>query len=443
MTCCKCEEHKWDDPQEVVYTDPANGKEYCLFHAPADCKGISVDAFNEKALERIKAASVSGGVDVLCNLSGTIFPGDFNAKGHDFPAINLFRAVFTQGAHFGGARFGGMAIFSDVHFGGKVNFNKARFKTGAVFSGCRFKGYPNFYRANFAGETSFSKAIFDEDTCFDMAGFEEAVDFTSAHFLGGAKFSGVSFGAEALFKGVSFACGTKFTTVQVKGVIVFDAIQAAEGAVLEFVDCIVSPSVLVFQNCDLTCCDFSLQRDLTNIHFVNSSWENKCRIKPNGEDQKGKLQLTRDFYQRMKAKYKGENNEYEASKWHVAEKEAQLKLFRWNGESKFLWIMLWLYKFVSGFGENAARAFWVLIGLAVLPLLALTCMGVVHHSPWWDFDMAGIHQIIKDWLKFIPLARTIGEDEPGGLHVLMIFWQLLITLQAALFAFALRNRFRR
>lgn len=144
----------------------------------------------------------------------------------------------------------------------------------------------------------------------------------------------------------------------------------------------------------------------------------------------------------MKAKYKAENNEYEASKWHIAEKEAQLKLLAQKKDERFNWFMLWLYKLVSGFGENPGRAFGVLASLLVVPLLfcimdiEANFFGLIFHS----------HQVAEPmvrWLKFVPLTRAITGAEPGYLRTLMFFWQLLITLQAALFAFALRNNFRR
>ncbi|WP_028587310.1 hypothetical protein [Desulfocurvus vexinensis] len=159
----------------------------------------------------------------------------------------------------------------------------------------------------------------------------------------------------------------------------------------------------------------------------------------------------------MKRKYKDEHNEYEASRWHVSEKEAQLKLLRRAEEYPRLWAMLWrepgawflfamlwLYRQASGFGENPGRAGLVLLGLVVLPLLALGAAEVVGHFVLWSWDWGRVDAVVKDWLRFLPLTSTRGlESVPGWRHALMVLWQLLVTVQAALFAFALRNRFRR
>lgn len=204
--------------------------------------------------------------------------------------------------------------------------------------------------------------------------------------------------------------------------------------------------------------DFNNILNIANLHFENCQWpEEKGRIKVAVEDEAGQLQATRDFYQRMKRKYKDEHNEYEASRWHVSEKEAQLKLLRraeeyprlramlWREPGAwFLFAMLWLYKQASGFGENPGRAGLVLLGLVMLPLLALGAAEVIGHFVWWSWDWGRVDAVVKDWLRFLPLTSARGlESVPGWRHTLMVLWQLLVTVQAALFAFALRNRFRR
>ena len=76
MACCKCAEHKWADPQEPVWTDPADGKEYCVFHAPKEHKldlagrPLSVDAFNALISERIQAVVDLEDEKAWCDLRG-------------------------------------------------------------------------------------------------------------------------------------------------------------------------------------------------------------------------------------------------------------------------------------------------------------------------------------------------------------------------------------
>lgn len=224
--------------------------------------------------------------------------------------------------------------------------------------------------------------------------------------------------------------------------------------------------------------------NVANLHFVNCEWpEEHGRIKVAVEDESGQLQATRDFYQRMKRKYKDEHNEYEASRWHIAEKEAQLRLMTQNTtplrrlarealgkgachttskrlrrvgrkvrQKKFgvaarllgriaeQWARpkfdaaserltrhaLRTYKLLSGFGEKPVLALCWLLLFLLLPLLP------------WIFP--------GRYLFYIPLLReqpTAADGFWGVTRLWMLLWQLLITFQAALFAFALRNRFRR
>lgn len=99
--------------------------------------------------------------------------------------------------------------------------------------------------------------------------------------------------------------------------------------------------------------------------------------------------------------------------------------------------MLSIYKTISGYGEAPLRAGFILLILAIgLPLLFLASVNADLLT--WDETM------LKAGLEFIPLTKGKGSDDPGGLHILLkTLSQLAITLQAALFGFALRNRFRR
>lgn len=188
--------------------------------------------------------------------------------------------------------------------------------------------------------------------------------------------------------------------------------------------------------------------DLENASFTTCHWPTKAdrpngRIKLRDEDKPGRLQPARDFYQRMKRKYKDEHNEYEASRWHIAEMEAQLKLLRADKNSKFLKCCLWYYKWSSGFGEAPLRACLWLLGLVFLPLAWTAAAEVAQHFVWWSFDWGRIDAVVTAWLGYLPLTRSVPPGASGLLRAGMLFWQLLVAIQATLFVFALRNRFRR
>ena len=178
MGCCKCEEHKWDDPQPVVYTDPEDDKEYCLFHAPAEHKGVSVDEFNERVSERIQATIDLEDEKALCDFSGTIFPGDmYFTPASTLPEIS----------------------FNNVSFGEDVSFGEVSFRGSSLFSGASFEGHAIFSKASFDKDTDFSKVSFNGNADFNEASFEWEVNFNEAHFKSIASFEGANFIEEAFF----------------------------------------------------------------------------------------------------------------------------------------------------------------------------------------------------------------------------------------------------
>ncbi|MUM78343.1 hypothetical protein GKC30_11925 [Pseudodesulfovibrio sp. F-1] len=474
MTCCKCEELGWNDPQPVVYTDPEDGNEYCLFHAPAEHKGMSVDVFNAQVSERIQAVIDLENEKALCDLSGAIFPGDICFEsGSALPNISFEKARFEGHAVFDKACFGKIAMFVEASFGGRAAFYQASFGEYALFDEASFRGGAFFSEASFKGNAYFGRARFCGGAYFDETHLVRVVFFNGASFEGNASFSKASFGGNTSFHEASFMGNADFSSAQFNGPIRFHSI-ITDDSILRLAYCTVPPSAMTFENCDPTCLDLVDQRDLTHIHFINSSWEKNGRIKACTEDDPGRLQSTRDFYQRMKAKYKAENNEYEASKWHVAEKEAQLKLLgqatkpirqalkevgqgaaikdAWKAcrlernclsvktffAALVMWLSpffnaaaerltfraLWLYKYSSGYGEKPFHALFWLAVLVLLPALPVLFPGSM--------------------LYYLPLMREYpGSDVCVVTRFLIVIWQLLITAQAALFAFALRNRFRR
>jgi hypothetical protein len=167
-----------------------------------------------------------------------------------------------------------------------------------------------------------------------------------------------------------------------------------------------------------------------------------------------------DLFRRLKKIAQDERDDLLASDFHYAEKEMQREVLRtaeegfglsplvanlkalpgqvkqalqctcgegphlvnlqyWN--NLFLFVVVSIYRTSSGYGEIPLRAFCWLMTLIGLPLL------------FSDYP-----------LYYIPLAK-VGLDPEITVWqgVFITFWQILITLQAGLFAFALRNKFKR
>jgi hypothetical protein len=100
-----CEKYGWNDPQRALYTDPKDGKSYCLFHAPADQKKMSVDNFNLRVGQRIKRINDLNNKEITCDLRGTIFPGEISFSGVILPQISFESARFTERVFFEEATF--------------------------------------------------------------------------------------------------------------------------------------------------------------------------------------------------------------------------------------------------------------------------------------------------------------------------------------------------
>ncbi|MFW5487161.1 MAG: pentapeptide repeat-containing protein [Desulfovibrio sp.] len=386
---------------------------------------MSVDDFNALVSERIQATIDLEDKEAICNLAGVVFPGDICfANDCPLPAISFRHASFEGETYFRDATFGGETSFTGAKFGGKTYFGYATFEEYTNFGNTTFEEYTDFRNATFEGKTYFGYAKFGGATYFWSATFERKTYFTDATFERGTYFRNAAFEKPCTFKDIQTAPGSAFSLHNA---------TFAQGPVY-------------FHNwkgMDKTLLDFNGVLNVGDIHFENCQWpEEKNRIKVAVEDEDGQLQATRDFYQRMKRKYKDEHNEYEASRWHVSEKEAQLKLLKQNHGSWFLIAMLWIYKYISGFGENPTRAIVVLLDFALAPFVALTLQEVWHHFSW-SLDPTKVDAVIDNWLNYIPLAKSKAGTTHGLYRVLTLAWQLLVTIQATLFGFALRNRFRR
>lgn len=451
MGCCKCEEYRWVDPQNVVYTD-SEGKGYCLFHAPADKKNIggraiSVEDFNGKVLERIQAA-IDSKYDYYVQFDGAIFPGEI------FFPLDKGEPILPK-LSFSFATFNGDANFISTTFRDQVDFASATFRGDAVFSSTTFNDFADFSSAKFFGEANFLFSSFNEFVSFSSATFFSLADFASVTFMESVEFSFAMFNNQVDFQQVSFKGDTHFNSATFRGVTSFILAsfnktffrQTTCTDQLKFSYCQIAPQGLQFLDTDLYRHYFSRQ-DMANIHFINSCWpieEGRYRIHAE-DDRTPHWQDIRDFYQRMKRKCKNEHNEYEASEWHIAEKEAQIKLFKDETvplrkivqvsclekrlpdfheiSKRVLYHGLRSYKWLSGFGEKPFQALLWLVAFVFLPLMPFIFPG--------------------DMRCYIPLTK-LGptEGQCAITHLWMITWQLLITIQAALFAFALRNRFRR
>lgn len=398
------------------------------------------------------------------NFIGTYFEGKtYFEKNHFEGKVSFEECVFDDNAFFDNATFHKKTEVEAATFNGYASFVQASFRDHSCFKDTRFNNGATFFCAKFIERVSFNKTHFGGETEFGASEFRVGGDFSDATFDFQVRFDSSCLDSLTIFRRTIFKYGCSFDemnlhcrilldSARIEGPISCREIHVEDNAKIEFENTVILSGV-TFQNCDPTCLDFTEQRDLSNIHFIDAPWEKNGRIKASTEDLEDKLQLTRDFYQRMKAKYKAENNEYEASKWHIAEKEAQRKLLRNNGESKFLRLGLSLYRWSSRFGEDPVLAGKWLVGFVALVWLFLGLGGVSDGqqliqgptcpNTWECISNFGtiFMTLFKNVMLFKVVEFTPQYGWIGG--VVLIMTRLIIPLQAALFAFALRNRFRR
>ena len=161
-----------------------------------------------------------------------------------------------------------------------------------------------------------------------------------------------------------------------------------------------------------------------------------------------------ELYRQLKQQYKERHNEAVASKWHYREKEMfrKKRLFR-----RVLPSTTNLYWIFSGYGESPVQAGVLLLALLASLIVLMTAFGLVAIPGKEINEITNIQgfPFTINWMKFRILIETILQHAvftkkpyyeaatSGGATVLLVFTRLIIPIQAALFAFALRNKFRR
>jgi uncharacterized protein YjbI with pentapeptide repeats len=185
LPTCK-DSHQWckdefENGKKPAYINEA-GMEYCVFHAPKEKKGVSLEDFNKRIFDRINH-SISE--KQFCDLSRTIFEGDISFSSYDksnpLPEISFSRAKFSGMVNFTDTEFSKKANFSRATFE-EANFNNAKFSGKAYFNSTIFNGGANFTGTEFGAETRFNSAQFEMEAVFLRATFSGKADFSFAEF---------------------------------------------------------------------------------------------------------------------------------------------------------------------------------------------------------------------------------------------------------------------
>jgi len=409
MGCCKCEEYKWPDPQEVVWTDPADGKGYCVFHAPKDKKHVSMESFNKLVLERIGASARRSHSAIDCHFTGAIFP-------------------YTVRASFQYTYFEKVSLdFSHCHFHGCLyvytTTNNITFKD-TVF-------YDEFliYNANI-------RNLYFENCIFFMDMSIEKSKILSL-FLSRSKFSRTTQFNDTIIGGSSDKHNNVPSSTSICDCVFEQGCTISKitlFSALELIGNITKHNKVVIQELDKATLEkiTFYAADVQYLSVYDCKLPDRLGLELQGVGALTEYSKNEDLYRAMKQKALDSHDQGQASRWHFREKLMALKR---GGNGIFEAVMLWLYWATSGFGERAVRAGVWLVALVALSFVLNATTQPMDWNSMWGATAANAT------LATIPFAKDIPGD--GWVKVGRGLWQFLIAVQFTLFALAVRNRFRR
>jgi hypothetical protein len=179
MSCCRgYSTNYWCERHPDIYKDGKKNK-FCVFHAPAEHKGIPPDIFNGLLFDEIDHAISNGGP---CNLQKAVIPSDVAFQrydqAHPMPPLDLREALFE-----------GAVDFSNVIFSGKVDLTRTEFLKEV-----------SFLDSEFQDEVIFFDSIFNMKVDLKGVTFEKIVCISWGSFKDGADMSGTSYGGKLLLK---------------------------------------------------------------------------------------------------------------------------------------------------------------------------------------------------------------------------------------------------
>jgi uncharacterized protein YjbI with pentapeptide repeats len=353
--------------------------------------------------------------------------------------------------------------FSGIIVKGDVNFKGVAFTGDAKFSLTIFMGNAYFHRAIFNGIADFSNSKFNNEA-----------DFMYARFIGNAYFGGAIFNEGVVFSTKADPWQIEFNRDPNSRIILFPRTEHRKTFTrmadfrmtqfrekTNFIGC-SSNGIIRFEEVDLAHVSF-LETNLCEFNFVRCTWQQKFgrnvlydEILSRSQNCTKGFEKVEDLYRQLKQKYKEEHNEPEVSNWHFGEKEMFRKK-RWFRRRNPISLSN-LYWASSGYGENPILAGIIILVLFIFVTTGMNFFGLIpfgnEKSVFGFMEINGFSGSF-DWEKFKLLVfntiqYTLFFKTPffkpetiNGYIFQTIFTRLLIPIQATLFAFALRNKFRR
>ncbi len=219
------------------------------------------------------------------------------------------------------------------------------------------------------------------------------------------------------------------------------------GDEINFIDNKFNNSFAYLENIDLSKTKFDL-RNLEYLRFNNCRFPKKLK---SIEDES--LQNAYEIYQALKRNSFEQNDNQAASKWHYLEKHTLKKIYS-KSKKIFNLIILTIYNLLSGYGEKPGKALFVLVVEIIMILAIYIYIGNrISENLNSDIIIRCIFSL-SDGIPFInfPIEYTLKQllvrntDLIKISHVYNVvagIGKILISLQLALFSFAIRNKMKR
>ncbi|MFN0139425.1 MAG: pentapeptide repeat-containing protein [Pyrinomonadaceae bacterium] len=372
-------------------------------------------------------------------------------------------ATFSAAANFYSATFSAGANFRLAKFSTRINFRLATFSAGANFRLATFSAYAGFNSATFSADADFSSATFSGETHFDSAKFGKIVEtrfyyanfagdtfFDDAEFNEDVSFNSAIFGedSDVFFRRTVFAGNADFQYCTSEGYLRFSDLQLRSRSRFDFQEAAFEKASRVsfhtislrphwFVNVD------SRKFVFTDILWKNLDWDfwNKnIYAEIDSLPETGAAKQKKRIFEiaaRQLAVNAEENNRYEeAAKFrYMAMETRRLEETKHFRASRLL---MWLYKWSSGYGESWSRA-------ALVLLFIWLGFGLVY----WQFGSFQIETPLDVWqsLGYSSQVMLLQKPNPRPLSNLTFTLYVLETifapLQAALLALAIRRKFMR
>lgn len=371
------------------------------------------------------------------SLSGARYVGSIDLNGATFmDRADFTRIQFFDSGNFFNVTFEKKVDFSNSTFHQLADFTKLRVAKFADFIGVQFNAellflnasipYPYFERSIFRGKADFSNSVFSR------------VRFTRCEFLSDVKFDAVGFGKLADYRSVNFKSFVSFLDARMGRSSLFN--NAVFGDVTEFIGCRFPEApqfhgATLHQGTTFMRCHFNITDTLRHV-TPKEMWERR-----------------RQAWRTLK---------FAMNKIHAHEEELLFFSLELQARSYLepirTRIAIWLYGFLSGFGQSIVRP---LIGLAISFLLfaavyAAQATEKVCFSPpfkcfvQWDIVDDVIAYSTIGALPFLNQTRIgekladhiFGKDINSFIYVISTMQSLFSLLFIFLIGLGLRNLFR-